>query len=183
MLCNYSIDWGSVPDWLAGIGTVGTLAFFGIQLRNEKRRHRAEEQRRVDEARDREASQARLVAARAAWDYGPSSGHAARITVRNDSPSPITDVQVQLMSRRDQPPSADLWETAEGLPQPVIDAGGSTEFRLVPPHQPPAPRDGMDTAAYDAPRKLFVPCVVFTDAAGLRWARTESEQPRRLVAD
>ncbi len=183
VLCNYSIDWGSVPDWLAGIGTVGTLAFFGMQLRNDKRRHRTEEQRRVDEARDREASQARLVASRARWDYGPSSGYAARITVRNDSPFPITDVQAQLVSRGDQPPSVALWEIAAGLPQPVIDPGGLSEFRLVPPYQPSAPEDGMDAASYDAPKKLFVPCIAFTDSVGLRWTRTESEQPRRLVAD
>ena len=51
---SLSVDWGSVPDWVGGIGTAGGLIFVYVGLRREIHRQRGEEY-------NNKAAQARLV--------------------------------------------------------------------------------------------------------------------------
>lgn len=171
---------GTLPDWLAGVGTVGSLFFLAVHGRRERRRRRADEQQGLAERRDRDAAQARLTTVELAWQYGP--GFEAMVVVHNHSAGPLLDVRVLLVdhgtipSHDESPPAGPTEETAS-----TIGPGEDRRFRLHPPRRLPPPRDGDDAAAYQAPGQTFGAQVEFTDTAGLRWQRTGSEQPQRVI--
>src|SRR6185369_9254276 len=94
-------DWGSVPDWLAAVGTTGGLIFIGFQYHRDRTRDLDERKRlRAAEAeterlrRDAEAAQARLVSFKEVTEHG--DGLAWLITVHNDSDRAIRDVELQV---------------------------------------------------------------------------------------
>ncbi len=52
-----TFSWGTVPDWLAGIGTVGTVIYAVVSTRRERRRHleaEDKENRRLAKLEDRQ---------------------------------------------------------------------------------------------------------------------------------
>lgn len=81
-----SINWGSVPDWVGAVGTVGALAA-AVMVFAAELRHRREERK------DAEKDQARLVAA---WIEGP-----AESTITSSNPE--VTFRVRILNRSDLP--------------------------------------------------------------------------------
>jgi hypothetical protein len=127
-------------------------------------------------------TQARLIGTDFAWSYERDSGQKAKVYVTNHSNGPIFNLRACLQSSTglgaQEPARIGPWSDQITM----IDPAGWIEFLLVPSHQPPAPEDGTDATAYEAPKRMFTPRIEFTDADGLRWARVGNGQPHRSVA-
>jgi hypothetical protein len=94
------VNWGDVPTWVAGVGTVGTLAAALWQIGTERgRRLAADEQLRTE----RHLEQARLVAAYMGEqepDHDePASDTSGRTAfyIANNSPEPVYSVVVGMV--------------------------------------------------------------------------------------
>ncbi len=91
-----AVNWGDVPTWVAGIGTVGTLGAALWQIRNERnRRLAADEQLR----RERHVEQARMIAAylgEEERERGVDDGVTGRTSfyLANNSAEPVYSVLV-----------------------------------------------------------------------------------------
>jgi hypothetical protein len=160
-------DWGSVPDWLAALGTV---AAFGVALRLLAKELAA----RREAEEDRRREQARSIGA---WPTAPVPEHprAANqvftVILRNGSQEPVYNVQAvmkhpDLSSDEVRRAGWSTWQLTLGILPP---GENFTKLRLVP-YQP-------------GPIELS-----FTDAQGRRWTRHtdgrllgEADPPRRKV--
>lgn len=158
------IDWGTFPDYLSGIGTVGTLAVALWVLTRE-----------LDDRRDRDAAQARLVTV----DAETASGDVVPVRVTNHSSEPIIGLEVEEVSwvpphgpdvRWRVPPSimgarssASVTPPGESLWVPVefVNAAGERQGIRVP---------GAVTVRFS-----------FHDSRGLTWSRVAGEQPLRVI--
>ena len=138
-----AVTWGTVPDWLAAVGTVGALVAGLVLLRRQLSEYALS-------ARERRATQASLILG---WTVPPAKDEpqqAAVVVVRNASPSPVYKLMAFL---RDE--SGDMrivWASS-----PV---GPSVERRIVVKfgHQhEPAAADIIE--------------LEFTDGSGLTWRR------------
>lgn len=98
------LDWGSVPDWFSGVGTVLALGAATVAARaalatnrqqGRQLAHLEEQQERRDEQDQR--SQAALVAA---W-VQPNTANLPQVWFINGSPLPVYDVTVRLHARED----------------------------------------------------------------------------------
>ena len=175
------IDFGSLPDWVEAVGTAGALIYIAVQSHQDRRKSREDRREALDERRDLEAAQARLVSVSIGWGFG-AFGHEAVGRVYNHSSGPISDVATYLKDLH-------TVATSDPLPQDrpttaaaaLVLPGEYSGFTIYPPRRIAAPRDGNDSAAYQAPMRTFEVCVEFTDAKGLRWSRVGSEQPKRLI--
>ncbi|MET8039881.1 hypothetical protein ABZU25_03320 [Micromonospora sp. NPDC005215] len=149
------IDWGSVPDWFGAVGSIASLLFVYLGLRREIRA------RRTDDLRVR-ATQARLVSA-VAEIRGTS---VLRVTVANESDSPVLDVAV--LARLVPPDDPD------DEPVPLAAA---KQVRRIPG------RDAQDLfVTVTAEHRLRSADTVlmeltFTDHDGNRWRRIGAGQP------
>lgn len=89
MLSSWSeLDWGSVPDWLAGVGTVGTLAVAVRVLSRE-----ASDRRKQGEfARSAQARQVRLdpVSSRAVAGRTLESFYSIEMSLTTTATTPFT---------------------------------------------------------------------------------------------
>jgi hypothetical protein len=97
-----AVNWGDVPTWVAGLGTVGTLAAALWQIRNERNRRLAADERLQNE---RHLGQARLVAAYMGEQEKPAEepqtpaddqGRTA-FYLANNSPQPVYSVVVEMV--------------------------------------------------------------------------------------
>lgn len=188
---GFSIDWiawGTAPALLAAVAGTASAFFAGVHLRKTHRKERLDEERGQNERLDQQSAQARLVYAEARWSYGLRNGHVADVRVVNGSGMPVTDIRAQLVPRGeyrfppDLPQNTD--ERAQGV-QPVASIGRLAKeehqgLRLRPPLVLPAPRDGNDEDAYNAPERAYTVRLTFTDAADVRWERVDRTQPKRL---
>lgn len=142
-------DWGSVPDWLAA---VGTLAAFAVALRLLAKELAA---RREYEG-DRRRAQARLIST---WDTFPepdphdSSVYWFYVVVKNASEEPVYRVSVVM-----EEPGSIFAETT-GSPNARM------EFFTVAPGE--SDRLGFRMPEHRSGRLTLS----FTDAAGRRWER------------
>lgn len=177
-------DWGSVPDWLAAVGTVSAVCvalYFASrdsqrldQERREAKADRAEAAKERALFRDQQEAEAeartRRLAGKVSLEVEPYLDPLARDgitwTVHNSSEQPITMVSV---IRRALPPE-------EGMvpPEPEvcmtwtsIEAGG---FRV------------KDTVLYDK-NNMREGELQFTDGEGRRWQRMEFSGFRPMEAD
>lgn len=164
-----SVNWGSVPDWLAATGTV--VAVVALTLASKDYRSRA------DEFRDNEAAQARLVT---------SSRDAANqaLEIVNHSAQPIFNVEIEDLTLRADP--AARWQLSPhvfGLESSIdiLPAGGKhwVAIQFVE----------ADGAVFNVSSALvhrpgadigFDARVKFTDAGGLRWRRLNDNKPTRV---
>lgn len=102
-----TVDWGSAPDWLAAVGTVGTLGAALWQLRRDRQRiaelERREAEREVEhKARQRRALVHGVVVKLGpleyrdtdAWGRPTGSERYALATVYNQSAAPVHGVSV-----------------------------------------------------------------------------------------
>jgi hypothetical protein len=141
------IDWGTAPDWIAAVGTVGALAaaviVFAVELK-----HRREERK------DAEKDQARLVAA---WLDGPQI---------DTVPNPLGDIRfpIRVVNRSNLPVSSCLvrleWEGKPGSSNTFV-------WTLGPGHD----RQHICNVQWDEAATHSFPVVSlgFVDAAGRVW--------------
>jgi hypothetical protein len=181
-----TIDWGNVPAWVSGIGSVGALAFLVRgQLRgdrlNREQREREDAQRALEDADriDAAARPARLVTFAYALvrDDGASGDLCDKlvIDVTNDSDGPISDLKAQLH----QFSSYDHDQQLSGMELSLENLSLNRSMR-VPAH-------GVTKIEF----KLVVPIykdenfsitLYFTDETGRRWSRRDGRQPEPVLA-
>jgi hypothetical protein len=160
-ISSFSIDWGSVPDWVGGIGTAGSLILVSVGLRREIRRQRGEED-------NSKAAQARLVYAK----VKPLGEEVTEVTIRNASTGPVFQVEMTLVG-----PAPDGGRPVPIRPAPAevpvdddgrMDAGEVNQFyvTLTQDHQPQRVT-GVDLS--------------FIDQAGIPWTRRLGSEPPEMV--
>lgn len=183
----------TTPQWIAAVGSVlGAIAttvaviVAYLGLRGELRRANEERELAHRERSDREAAQARLVLVR--LDVGlPPGPNPAVITgthprgdvavlLDNQSPHPVLDARVEQVTVQtysgptpvDFAEPAQSWRLDPGWDQgnDPIPGGGGRNWHIVIDSGAPLERHLVDE------RDRFEVTVVFTDAAGLRWKRT-----------
>lgn len=169
---------GTVPEWMAGAGTVATFAAVWVAVqqlrigRNERDSLEAERQAlaatREAERQDHVMSQARLIA------VGSSTGAVGdqQLYIANHSEAPIFDLRID----PDSPVDATVkvhpafarhshqlpMLAPTGTTPPFVFAQGAGQLRL-------APTEYVSFA--------------FTDARGARWRRVGSAQPEQILGD
>jgi hypothetical protein len=178
-----AVNWGDVPTWVAGIGTVGTLAAALWQIRNERqRRLTSDKQLRVE----RHLEQARLVAAYMGEEEKPEEearspaadeGRTA-FYLANNSPEPVYSVVVGMVFAQGAGPRTleemiDLNQKQYSRPGPVttvsILPGGLYRVWIAGTgwHRILGGRAGVDLA--------------FTDRTGAHWIRRATGQLDELA--
>lgn len=158
-----AVDWGSVPDWIAGIGSVAAFAAFAVAFLWEVRKRRDDDRRGEDERRDALKRHARLVHVR---PIGGSTTQ-VRLTIANAGPGPIVDLQTTVW--RESPDLGRLVEIPAGRRNPdasIIDAGEAADVWLW-----------LDEGEVLERGEAFFLRVEFTDCDGNRWQRTDNGQP------
>jgi hypothetical protein len=171
------VNWGTVPEWLAG---VGTFAAFGALLFAAREWRAAQVERR-----DREASQARLIivepAAGAASDKVQSAflRHEIDAVIKNHSHAPIFNLAIA--SCDDTMVSLDLAEIPAGVPRMIAIQEGLRR-RVVPPHGTSVTFKVKRHGVQIGPSLEWV-TFGFTDAHGTAWRRRGSDQPQRLIGE
>jgi hypothetical protein len=188
-----TIDWGSVPDWGAAVGTLLAFGIVFVGLRRERRRRRQDEarwegdrRRLEDERRDLEATQARLVSADIAWQFDHSNGYTAAVDVLNESDHSVRDVEAWLVPTtppsggwpEEQPGTSSLARAARSKRVPADDR---LRLVLAPPHRFTPPGDGIQQPHQWAISGAYEVRFQFTDTRGLRWQRNGHEQPERVI--
>jgi hypothetical protein len=90
------LDWGSVPDWLAAVGTLLAFAVaLGLFRKEQTARREQEEDRRREQ-----------VGPVSAWtelevqrdEAGQASGMDFQVYIRNGGPEPVHDLRVTLVA-------------------------------------------------------------------------------------
>ncbi|MET4620424.1 hypothetical protein ABIE18_001873 [Arthrobacter sp. 2762] len=168
-------DWGSVPDWLAAVGTIGAVTIAlrfglrdGVRLAEERRESKADrelfrqQQSEEAEARKRRlAAKVTVIADRSPSGFHPEMGEARQYvawTVHNGGDEPISMVSV-VQRLRTGAPGADTAPTEISHTWSMIEPGASRS---------------ITTPIYDDPRNFEREREVqFTDGAGQRWQRKE----------
>ncbi|MGC4747663.1 hypothetical protein ACLQ28_18710 [Micromonospora sp. DT201] len=160
---DWSIDWGSVPDWFGGLGTVGTLLFGVLSLRRELRARRRED-------RAAQARQARLV-----FTTSRTEGKSVlRVRVANDSDGPIFDLAATPVVQTGDPGPGGRQVPVIMVTGPVdrLDGGASADLFI-------AVDRSVDLTGYaSATVRLH-----FTDQQGNRWWREGTAQPEPDIGD
>ena len=166
--CARVTDWGSVPDWLAGVGAVLALMFAALAVRAvrhtnrqqaiqleqqaEQLRQQARQLAGMEESRRRE--QAEKVAAWISIDE-------SLLEIKNTAESPVYDVHIYVMG------TASL--TSDGAIE------GPSEYlflELVRPSAEPIRRSLIDALmGSDGLMLTGRVAITFRDAAGLMWER------------
>lgn len=152
------------------VGTVATLAAVVVALWIALRDGR----RARDEQADRDARQARLVTFEV---Y--RRGDRWRVGTTNQSTAPIFEVTVTKVTGTDH---VGYVEAVPGSPAQltVVPAGGKVEqtIKFADPESSP----GSDSTSTNGVSWSYQVSANFLDAAGLRWSRTGSDPPRRILS-
>lgn len=170
-----AVNWGSVPDWIAGIGSV--LAFAGLAwgLVAEARRRRKDEQRAAEDLRRENARQARLVYGQIV-SIDQERGHAV-MSFHNDSDGFVRHIDVALMT-----PSKS--QTDVTTPPNSADLHPAFHMERLKAYFPPRSVEEERVFVADRARHatLFNSHVrlTFTDEEGRRWQRDGFEAPRPI---
>lgn len=174
-------QWGTVSEWVGGLGTV--LAFFltGWGLRREGRQFR-EEQVRLREMQEREqASQVFVTWERrtitSPHDNGQKTwGSSFTVEVVNRSALPVSDVNVRFVMSdslydrvldQAQQPRGHAWDVVK--PQPPDAEPWKATFSVL--------EKDKDALAAWAPEVI----VEFSDAGSRRWQRDQAQRLRKLA--
>jgi hypothetical protein len=146
--------WGTLPDWIAALGTVGAL-FAGLRLL------RKELETRREDVEDRRRAQARLVAA---WASPPERRHDRTkdtsawvfyVLTRNGSDEPVRNVTVTFYRPPSSQPSS--LEPVFRMRYPVLSPQTTEEWGPLPAERDPLV--GPPVA------------IVFRDSQGYMWQR------------
>lgn len=157
-----AVEWGTVPDWLSMVGTVGAFAIGGALLSREIQRNRALE-------RDREREQASRVIVQVdqpqvhdlvGVSFAPPLGVQTAV-VANHSDLPIYGCIVVFVDRR----------TGQRL--------ATRDLNVIAPHGIGRHLPPQELWSND-PDHVIVADAVFYDSAGRRWYRRFNGALRRL---
>jgi hypothetical protein len=165
-----AVDWGSVPDWIAGIGSVIATLLAVTGLLYEMRKRRIAEAETTAERRAAEANQARLVSVQVRVR---GNGQRSEITIRNDSEAPIRTLS-PLVYWAESGASWRLPRLADAAPLAVLGPHESlTSLAEVAAGEPGPPVPAAVRGA-----------VAFTDAEGRRWlSLTDAASPVPVHSD
>jgi hypothetical protein len=170
----------SVTDWIQVIGTLvvaaGTVAVLFVALwilREETRRNREERAWAEAERSDRLAAQARLV--RATPDLKPIViGSEPRVlvgaTVENNSNRRVEILNLSVHDATDAASALSLFELLNGQPARVIPPDTATTFLNR--------REDLNQSVSNL---RWGATVIFQDAEGLIWRRTDTDPPERVL--
>ncbi|MFY1622485.1 hypothetical protein ACN261_23965 [Micromonospora sp. WMMD723] len=150
------IDWGSVPDWFGGLGTVGTLLFGVLSLRREIRARRRED-------RAARARQARLVSTSTRIE----GGGVLRVRVTNDSDGPVFDLTATPRVRAGGD-DGDVVVGVAAVTGPVDRLNGHRDGELFVTVDRAVDLTGFASATVE---------LCFTDQQGNRWRRRGATEP------
>lgn len=154
---DWHIDWGSVPDWFGGLGTVGTLLFGVLSLRREIRARRRED-------RAARARQARLISTTARIQ----GGGVLRVRVANDSDGPVFDLVATPVVHTGPPGPGGRRVPVATVTGPVDRLDGGTSAELFVTVDRSVDLTGHASATVE---------LRFTDQQGNRWRREGTGQP------
>ena len=159
-----AVHWGSVPDWIAAVGSVIAMLLAVSGLLYEMHKRRLTEAETVAERRAAEGNQARLVSVEVRVR---GDGHRAELTLRNDSPAPIRTVALVL-----------YWADADGTWR-IPELSNETPLAVLGPHESATSLAEVASGESGPPVPTAVrAAVAFTDAEGRRWlCMTEAASP------
>lgn len=165
-IAKSAVNWGSVPDWVAAIGSVLAFGGFAVGLWWEIRR------RRLDR-HDIDAQQARLVFAELAGNTASD----CFVRVTNNSDHPMYDVEITLfdsLSTNRQRIPGGLF--AKDVParsnvDRVVEDDMVAALKRVPRFDPADRAPELVTAFVE---------IQFVDSGGRYWRRFERDAPVRL---
>jgi hypothetical protein len=163
------VQFGTVPDWLAAVGTVGSLGLLAVGLLREIRLRREDDERAAAERRDAEADLARLITV----DFGWRDGNITFV-IRNDSPSPIRHLRIALCVQRD--------DGVERIPLELFGFAGTPN--TVGAHDTRTVQCGMPETVDDATPKDDIDAETdFVDGYGRRWRYVSNSDSLLRVQD
>jgi hypothetical protein len=161
------IDWGTAPDWLAAIGTVGALAFALVLFaRDQEDRRRAQASRVVSWL----VVEPTMSSVTPGVDLPTAPrivGYHSEAVLHNGSVEPVFDCRVQV----DLEPPVTVTTTPDDTWRFTL-----TE-RMLPPGQ--TRRRLRDLRESDLPDAYV--WMVFTDASNRRWQRSHTGRLSRLA--
>jgi len=159
-----AVEWGSVPDWIAAIGT--SFAFVAA-LYVIFRDHQAQRRRQNEE----DARQARLVlswvdafetAEVVATEHGLKPRHRFEVVIHNASSEPIIDCL------------AEVWIDTDEISKDIATSRVQRHKHIIPPGNY---REAVQLAPDWATRA--VASIAFTDGNGRRWLRNANNELSR----
>lgn len=172
-IAKSAVNWGSVPDWIAGIGSLLAFAAFSIAFIWEVRKRRHDDQLRLvadhqaaEDRRDEKARQARLIFGEHAGSF-PTQ---ARVKVHNASGAPIFNLDVNILLGPTEA-SVKPVQTTRRRPGPT---------GLAPHDEVEIWLDLVAPIPADENRRFIGIQMDFTDAHGSRWRRIDDEQPHLI---
>ncbi|UQB74701.1 hypothetical protein KI427_10305 [Rhodococcus ruber] len=161
--------WGSIPDWIAALGSpaaIGALLFTANDYRSRSR-----------ELRDNEADQARLIAA---------DLRGTDLGIENHSDQPIYQFEIETLEYPHAPgvrwTQSGVWDVAGPRGEMNVISGKSSIAMEIKYSKP----DGSKYHPADPPYILndeyapYVLTIQFTDVNGRRWRRTNNQAPTRV---
>lgn len=155
------VDWGTVPDWVAGIGTAGALIFTGLLFRHELNRASDERQAALQRETDREAEQAGAISSWIELDERTEMGSFWRVVVGNASTAAVYNCLVE----------------ATEYPDGEIE---SYAMATIPPGSPQSANLNPDRFRHVRTSPAINSQVRFTDAHGRHWLRNWYGELERL---
>ncbi|MEV4536240.1 hypothetical protein AB0J82_20845 [Asanoa sp. NPDC049518] len=155
-----AVDWGSLPDWLAGIA--GTIVAGGLFW--EVRQRRLADARADAERRDAEASHARLVSTHVETTLDDR----CILRVVNDGPGPIQVIEIWF--RAGDATTFDMITTEVIRGGTTIPASSLSQFDVRTPL--------VDVLGEVEDLEV---AVEFIDLHGFQWSRVGMEQPQRVL--
>jgi hypothetical protein len=153
-------QWGTIPEWVAGVGTAGAFVSVVIIYQRDRKMGRYENLR----------AQARLIDAwisSAKWQRGGTHGDTILPTIdltisfSNSSPHAVRSVEIEIC--RDE--TSEIFQC--GVVPPT--GPGNPESRTCPVPAPPGSEPGTPGSEFLA--GLYTLLVSFVDAGGNRWSR------------
>ncbi|RLP88208.1 hypothetical protein EAD89_17535 [Micromonospora sp. BL4] len=160
---GWGVDWGSVPDWFGGLGTVGTLLFGVLSLRRELRARRREDRAAL-------ARQARLLSSTTRTE----GKGVLRVRVANDSDGPVFDLAATPVVHTGDPGPGGRRVPVATVTGPVdrLDGGAAAELFINVDRS-------VDLSGYASATVQLC----FTDQQGNRWRREGTGQPQPDLGD
>jgi hypothetical protein len=161
-------DWGSVPDWIAGVGSVLAFAAFAFAFLWEVRKRRQDDEQDAEDRREALKRHARLVVI----ENREGSTTQKRLVIHNEGGGPILDVVTTMWVRSAE--SADGFrEVPLGRRGPDVTELGAAEHGEVWLWL----AEGEEIPVEEE----FFPQIEFTDCDGRRWRRRDNDQPVGVV--
>jgi hypothetical protein len=117
-------EWGTVAEWISGLGTIGALLLTFFLLRHELQQAREDRKQAAEREAERQTDQAGRVAAWARQDTFPNRPPEITVLVRNASASPVYNVLVEVSESLGDAQASHFWHP--------VPPGETVSERLIP---------------------------------------------------